>query len=259
MSYIYKISNDLNDLVYIGQTTGSVYARFKQHYYDRNRDKDNKFHSAIKELGIEHFKVEIIEECSNEELDEKEKYWIQYFNSYKKGYNTTKGGQNSLTKASPESCIQYYLDNKDIKTLTQITKELGVGTNNLRELLQENNIREKRKYNTYNNWSEEEKTKIKQDILNGCSLIYLIKTYHHDAKTIKKFMEENNLKILSNRTGGIKNKIPIWQLDLEGNFIAEWESIHAAKEFFNNRHIGECVNGQRKTASGYKWIKKPNL
>lgn len=254
MSYIYKISNDINDLVYIGQTTGSVQARFKQHYYDRNRDTENKFHCAIKELGIEHFSVEIIEECPNEELDNKEKYWINYYNSYHNGYNSTKGGQTSLTKASPESCIQYYLDNKDNKTLTQITKELGVGTNSLRELLQEANIRDKRIYYTYNNWSEQEKENIKKDIENNCTLQYLIDTYHHDAKTLKKFMKENNLKILAEQNN---KKIPIWQLDKEGNFIAEWESIYAAKEYYNNRHIGECVNGKRKTACGYKWIKKP--
>ena len=94
MSYIYKISNDINDLVYIGQTTSSIYARFKQHYYDRN--ENNKFHNAIRELGIEHFKIELLEECSNEELDEREKYWISYYDSFYttgKGYNLTEGGQ----------------------------------------------------------------------------------------------------------------------------------------------------------------------
>ena len=68
-------------------------------------------------------------------------------------------------------------------------------------------------------------------------------------------MKENNLKILAEPNN---KKIPIWQLDKEGNFIAEWESIYAAKEYYNNRHIGECVNGKRKTAAGYKWIKKPS-
>ena len=254
MSYIYKISNDINDLVYIGQTIGSIQTRFKQHYYDSKRDIDNKFHNAIKELGIEHFKIELLEECPNELLDEKERYWISYYDSYNNGYNSTKGGQNSLTKASPESCIQYYLDNKDIKTLTQITKELGVGTNNLRELLQEAGIRDKKLYQNYNQWSEEEINNIKKDIEQGYSLTYLSKTYHHDIRTIKKFLQENNLVILKEPNN---KKTPIWQLDLEGNFIAEWNSIYEAKQHFNNRHIGECVNGKRKTACGYKWIKKP--
>lgn len=254
MSYIYKISNDLNNFVYIGQTKGSIQARFKEHCYDSKRDCQNKFHKAIKDLGVEHFKVELIEECPNSQLDEREKYWIAFYDSYNNGYNSNKGGQSSLTKTTPEECIKYYLDNKDTKTLTQITKELGVGTNNLRELLQEAGIREKQFYVRYEQWSDEEKENMKKDILNGCTLNYLISTYHHDARTIKKFMEENNLMIPSSKTN---TKTPIWQLDLEGNFIAEWESIYAAKEYFNNRHIGECVNGKRKTASGYKWIKKP--
>lgn len=254
MSYIYKISNDINDSVYIGQTIGSIQTRFKQHCYDSKRDTNNKFHNAMRNIGIEHFKIELIEECSNEQLDNREKYWISYYDSCNNGYNSTKGGQNSTLKINPDYCIQYYLENKDIKTLTQITKELGVSTNNLRELLQEAGIREKQFYLTHNQWSQEEIDNIKKDIENGCSLAYLSKTYHHDIRTIKKFLEENNLVILKKPNN---QKTPIWQLDLEGNFVAEWASIYEAKQAFNNRHIGECVNGKRKTACGYKWIRKP--
>ena len=66
MSYIYKISNDINNLIYIGQTTGSILARFLQHCSESRYDVNNKFHKAMNELGIEHFKIEEIEKCSNE-------------------------------------------------------------------------------------------------------------------------------------------------------------------------------------------------
>lgn len=256
MSYIYKISNDINDLVYIGQTTCSINNRFKQHYYDR-KEINNKFHKAINELGIEHFRIEIIEECSNEQLDERERYWINYYNSYKNGYNSKDGGQNSLIKTNPEQCIQYYLENKDNKTLTQITNELGVGTNNLRELLQEKGVRNKKTYYNFNEWTNEEKENIILDIKNGMSITKAEEKYHHDYRLIKKLLIDNNIPI---PTGGKANKIPILQLDKDTNeIIKEWESIFAAKTYYNNKHIGECVNGQRKTAAGYKWIKKLNI
>lgn len=255
MSYIYKISNDINNLVYIGQTTGSIQARFKQHLYDSKKhiNDTHKFYNAIRTIGADHFKIEIIEECDNDKLDEQERYWINYYDSYNNGYNSKNGGQNSQIKVNPDYCIQYYLNNKNQKTLTQITQELGVGTNMLRELLQEKGIRKKQEYILYKNWTEEEKDKIKNDIKNGCTLDYLVKTYHHDLKIIKKFIEENNLEIISIKNN---NKIPILQLDLNGNIIKEWNSIYAARNFYNNRHIGECINGKRKTAAGYKWIKK---
>lgn len=51
---------------------------------------------AIQKYGIDAFDYEILEECSLEELDEREKYWIQYFNTYKGfGYNCNAGGGDS--------------------------------------------------------------------------------------------------------------------------------------------------------------------
>ena len=252
MSYIYKITNDINNLVYIGQTIGSINARFKQHCYDSKWDTQNKFHRAMQEIGIEHFQVELIEECSEEELDKKERYWINYYNSYKNGYNSKNGGQNTLIKNNKDYCIQYYLENKDVKTLTQITKELGVGTNNLRELLQENNIRQKKKYQKFEDWSEEEKQNIIKDAKQGKSLNYLIEEYHHDVSLIKRLLEENHVEIKKTN-----NKIPILQIDKNtGKIIKEWDSVHSAKEYYGNKHISECILGKRKTAAGYKWIKK---
>lgn len=95
MSYIYKIFNDINDQVYIGQTRGSVESRLKEHLYDARVNKDNnKFHKAIRELGSDHFSISIIEECPTEHLNERERFWIAHYDSQEHGYNSTRGGQN---------------------------------------------------------------------------------------------------------------------------------------------------------------------
>lgn len=47
---------------------------------------------AIKKYGKENFIIELIEEVRTEDLDNREKYWISYYNSYEEGYNCTKGG-----------------------------------------------------------------------------------------------------------------------------------------------------------------------
>ena len=44
--------------------------------------------------GVEHFSCSVIETCAENELDEKEIYWINFYDSYKKGYNMTIGGKN---------------------------------------------------------------------------------------------------------------------------------------------------------------------
>ena len=57
-------------------------------------------HDDIKTYGKENFTFEIIEECSKEELNEKEIYWIAFYNTYQGfGYNQNSGGGNS------EQCI----------------------------------------------------------------------------------------------------------------------------------------------------------
>ena len=62
MGYIYKITNDVNDKVYIGQTTLSIEARFKRHLYNVNLDIKTKLYDAIRLFGAEHFKILLIEE-----------------------------------------------------------------------------------------------------------------------------------------------------------------------------------------------------
>lgn len=89
--YIYKITNDVNDKVYIGQTIQEPEGRFQYHLRDK-RSKD-KFHTAIKEIGKDHFYLETLEYIKRTDMDDREKYWIQYYKSYQNGYNSTPGGK----------------------------------------------------------------------------------------------------------------------------------------------------------------------
>lgn len=92
MSYIYKIINDINDKVYVGKTNLSIEKRFKQHCSDAFKDKNEKrpLYAAMQKYGIEHFYIELIEETDCPE--EREIYWIGFYDGYTQGYNATKGG-----------------------------------------------------------------------------------------------------------------------------------------------------------------------
>lgn len=93
MGYIYKITNDINSKIYIGQTINTIEYRFRCHINEANQQNhQNKFHNALREIGPEHFKIELIEECDNDELNDRECYWIKYYDSVNTGYNTTWGG-----------------------------------------------------------------------------------------------------------------------------------------------------------------------
>ena len=98
---IYKIVNTLNDKVYIGQTINIDFRfyehkrklRLKQHYNSYLQNAYNKYGEC--------FSYEIIEECSLEELDEREIYWINYYKSNNReyGYNIMSGGQSNRCNA----------------------------------------------------------------------------------------------------------------------------------------------------------------
>ena len=93
MAFIYKITNDINQKVYIGKTEQTVEKRFKEHCqdYKRKRCEKRPLYSAMKKYGVEHFHVELIEETDNPE--EREQYWIKFYNSYgSTGYNAAMGG-----------------------------------------------------------------------------------------------------------------------------------------------------------------------
>lgn len=92
MSYVYKITNDVNGKMYIGQTSRTLLERFEEHCRESmlKRFPDRPLYSAMIKYGIEHFSIELIEETDNPK--EREIYWIEYYGTFKNGYNATFGG-----------------------------------------------------------------------------------------------------------------------------------------------------------------------
>ena len=86
---IYKITNIQNNKVYIGQTKESIKKRFSRHMGYQALEHDTKFYRAIRKYGKENFLIEEIDSATTqEELDEKEVYWINFFDSVNSGYNS---------------------------------------------------------------------------------------------------------------------------------------------------------------------------
>lgn len=99
---IYKITNKLNNHSYIGLST-KLEERWKYHQspYNQQRESYKSLYKAFEKYGIENFTFEILEECSIQELGEKEKYYIAKYDTYKNGYNMTTGGEDNVGSAHP--------------------------------------------------------------------------------------------------------------------------------------------------------------
>lgn len=92
---IYKITNLETDMCYIGQGV-DVAKRFKEHAkcgLGIDTPAGNKLYKAMQEYGIWNFSWELLEQVPREQLNEKEKYYIDLYQSYDYGYNSQRGNQ----------------------------------------------------------------------------------------------------------------------------------------------------------------------
>ena len=98
MAYIYKITNTINGKVYIGQTRKTLKERFESHLKDMNhkRYEHRPLYVAMKKYGVSNFNIEAIEKCEDHRSNEREQFWIRYYDSCNTGYNTALGGAGKL-------------------------------------------------------------------------------------------------------------------------------------------------------------------
>ena len=148
---IYIIKNDINDKVYIGQTINPLSYRFEQHYRTPiSKCNKESIDYAMKKLGKEHFYIQEIEKCSQKDLDNREKYWIQYYNSFETGYNLTRGGQGKersiLTEIQIKNLINDYKLGEPIKN---IIKKYNIDKTTLYHILHKMEIELKGNYRPY--------------------------------------------------------------------------------------------------------------
>ena len=79
----------INEKVYIGQTSETIERRVARHMGYQKNEHDTKFYRAIKKYGKDNFKIEAIDSAETQaELDQKEIYYINFYNSVKEGYNS---------------------------------------------------------------------------------------------------------------------------------------------------------------------------
>lgn len=94
---IYKITNLINNKVYIGQSV-NIAQRWNKHRSSYNNNGLHTYnyplYQAFRKYGMDNFKFEIIEECQSVDLNQKETYWIKFYHSNTPdfGYNQNLGG-----------------------------------------------------------------------------------------------------------------------------------------------------------------------
>ena len=131
----------INGKIYIGQTVKTVEKRFTQHKNNSNKPYFSQIalYKAFNKYGIENFICEEIEKVPNEQLDEREKYWIEFYNTYFNGYNSTLGGRLvQLYNWDTEDIIERYMK---LKSARAVERELGCSHGVVDHILNANGIK----------------------------------------------------------------------------------------------------------------------
>jgi len=249
---VYMFTNIINDKKYIGITTKILEERYKNHIWNIN--DGGYFHNAIKKYGIENFTLEIIDKaCSVNELKEKEKYWIKFYNTRKQGYNLTDGGDGAWGYKHTEETKEYL-------------REINTGSNNHRygkEISMEQKIKLIERLTGENNhnygkpMNDEIKKKISNTkIKNGSS------KGNNNPNYGKKHNKETKQKMSDNHSdfsgGNHPQAIEIVQLTKDNIFVNVFPSSKEASEHTgaDRSHIIKCCKNKVKTAKGFKWMYK---
>lgn len=108
---IYQITNKINGHFYIGKTTKFIAERFARHLYNSRYGQKTHLYNAIRKYGEDNFVISLVEKVQ-EDIDEREKYWIEKLSPH---YNMTLGGDGGDTSSSPnfiESMKKYHNSKK---------------------------------------------------------------------------------------------------------------------------------------------------
>lgn len=207
---IYKITNKENGLIYIGCTINSLKKRFSEHLYKCFKtDYKSKLYNSMKKYGQENFTIELIEECDLSVIYETEKKYIESYDSYSNGLNSTFGG---------EGCLGYIHSPEIRQKISENTKNGNSHKGKTYEVLygdKADEQREKRRLSVKQGWglmSDEDKNKrvdsvktaIRKNSKYGIDLIIEIKNKFKEGYKVKELknlypqFNENYLYSLKN-------------------------------------------------------------
>lgn len=210
---IYKIENKVNGKVYIGQSKCIEY-RWWRHKRDLNANEHENIYlqNSWNKNGETAFEFILIEECLEEELNDKEIYWIQQYDSYKNGYNLTLGGGGTKYIVP---LLQFDLAGNFIKEWEGVyiaATELGINPNTIYGCCN-------RKYK------------------HAGKFIWIFKSDYIDKQSLNWHLTDQKLQ-------------QVLQYDLYGKLIAIYTCCQEAWDILGFNPI-QCLLHERKSVNGF--------
>lgn len=290
MTGIYKITNKINGKVYIGQS-GDIHERWLEH--KRINERQNAaakiaqtypLYRAFKKYGLDNFLFEVIEECPLEELDKKEIFWIDYYNSYvysenSNGYNLTLGGggNQKITEQQITKIISLWQEGK---STGDIMKEMDIERHAIIKYLKlfcpSYSTKEGDKRGRINNGKSHQKPIKQYDLLGNFIREYssirnaakelqisvgaISANAKYRSRTCKNsyfiYSSDNQEEGLLKHQNMKGNGKAVMQLDSNNNILNIFPNASVAAKKLgkpNGDNILHCCQGRTKSAYGYYW------
>jgi len=221
MGCVYKITNTINNKCYIGITKNTFRKRYNHRDDWWNAPSVNSLiKSSVKKYGNENFKVDILEKCKNEELEEREKYYIKINNSFvPNGYNLTTGG-NYRYKVSISSKLKNSKTNK------------------------------KRYKNGAKTWNKGKK--LSKEHINRIIEVKKKKFKNGELVPWNKGKKIGPMSRQAAKNSAEAHKKPVSCFDKNGKFIKKYPgSVDTKIDGFNPTQVTGCCKGRNKSHKGF--------
>lgn len=261
---IYKITNKLNGHSYVGQSI-HIQDRWQQHIsLSKNTDNDAPLYRAFRKYGSDNFSFEVLEECEESALNEREIYWVDKLDTYKNGYNATMGGGGTRKHDSQLVLNEY----EQTHNMHQTAKNLNMSYYTVRDIL-----------HSYDIYGPQEIKPVEKIDPTTLRVLKIYDSLEDAAASVGCYSTaiSNAAKGKTNNCAGFfwrfvgdttkqfeplgkKWKRGVLQLDKDtGDIIEEYLSLSDAAYALGlspnaaSPNIQGVCNGKRKTAYGYKW------
>lgn len=283
---IYKITNIVNNKIYIGQSK-DIYKRWKSHIYLSTKGKQ-AIYCAMRKYGLDNFLFSIEEICSPELLDEKEKFFINKYNSQitNSGYNMTEGGQScgytflqKPVQAKKDKEVLYFSSvsdaaryfNVSISAISRCCKGKGrtikgyawnfidenkepipKNYSDTRRLVFYQDEKIKKIFPTIQEAAQE--LKIKRDILSAICYKEIENPFNFILYFSDEEGKERDINLLK-RDKPISTSKPIKAINESTLEVSYYKSAREAALILgiDNSAIRKCCNGKLKHYKGYLW------
>ena len=254
---IYKISNNFDEKLYIGQTWYDIEKRFKQHCMTRNGCL--KLRNSIQAHGKENFTTELLweGECTQAELDKKEVEFISSLKSlHPLGYNLTEGGMGG--RPSDETRAKMSKAGKG-RVATEATRAKMSAALKGRGVTKETRAKLSASLKTEEARAKTRAAKKGNVVSEETREKHRVAATNPSLETRAKLSAAAKARTISEETRRKMNDAhakPVEQWSRDGKiFIKMFESISFAARSTGVNYGGICNNssGRNKTAGGFVW------